>query len=103
MYPDCKDAYADKAYNIPQAHPSYKPDLDADHDGIACEQAVEGGVDLKDWHPTTSTSASTSPTALPVTGSDGLVTGYVTAAVFLLFGGVALVLMTLRRYRGAHR
>jgi LPXTG-motif cell wall-anchored protein len=104
MYADCSNAYADKVYNIPKVHPSYKADLDRDRDGVACETAIDGGRDLSGYQPSTSTSAtpSTTQSSLPVTGTDST-TGFVSAALFLVFGGSALVLMARKRYRGAHR
>jgi LPXTG-motif cell wall-anchored protein len=104
MYADCSNAYADKVYNIPKVHPSYKVDLDRDRDGVACETAIDGGRDLSGYQPATSTTAqpSVTNTALPVTGADS--TGaFISAALFLVFGGSALVLMARKRYRGAHR
>jgi Excalibur calcium-binding domain len=36
-YRDCNEANADGRYNIPRGDPDYRPDLDPDNDGIACE------------------------------------------------------------------
>ncbi|MBN7548424.1 excalibur calcium-binding domain-containing protein [Mycobacteroides abscessus subsp. abscessus] len=36
-YGSCKEAHADGAYNIKKGDPGYRPALDRDHDGIACE------------------------------------------------------------------
>lgn len=36
-YGSCKEAHADGAYNIKRGDPGYRPGLDRDHDGIACE------------------------------------------------------------------
>jgi LPXTG-motif cell wall-anchored protein len=104
MYADCSNAYADKVYNIPKVHPSYKADLDRDRDGVACETAIDGGRDLSGYQPTTTATAtpSVTNTALPVTGTDSSAP-LISAALFLVFGGSALVLMARKRYRGAHR
>jgi hypothetical protein len=42
-YANCDDARAHGATNIPQGTPGYRPELDADHDGFACDehQAVQ--------------------------------------------------------------
>lgn len=36
-YANCKEAAADGRYNIPRGDPAYRPKLDRDNDGIACE------------------------------------------------------------------
>ena len=36
-YADCKAAAKDGRYNIPKGDPAYRPKLDRDNDGIACE------------------------------------------------------------------
>lgn len=36
-YSNCGDAHADGRYSIPSTDPAYRPDLDIDHDGLACE------------------------------------------------------------------
>jgi hypothetical protein len=36
-YDNCKQAHADGRYNIPKGDPDYRPKLDRDNDGIACE------------------------------------------------------------------
>lgn len=36
-YASCKEAHADGAYNIKRGDPGYRPKLDRDNDGIACE------------------------------------------------------------------
>ncbi|OHU68857.1 calcium-binding protein [Mycobacteroides chelonae] len=36
-YGSCKEAHADGAYNIKKGDPGYRPKLDRDGDGIACE------------------------------------------------------------------
>ncbi|SKD37036.1 Excalibur domain-containing protein [Mycobacteroides abscessus subsp. massiliense] len=36
-YGSCKEAHADGAYNIKKGDPGYRPGLDRDHDGVACE------------------------------------------------------------------
>jgi hypothetical protein len=38
-YANCTDARAHGASNIPQGSPGYRPELDADHDGFACDEA----------------------------------------------------------------
>ncbi|HZA11343.1 excalibur calcium-binding domain-containing protein [Mycobacterium sp.] len=37
-YANCKAAAADGRYNIGSNDPAYRPQLDRDHDGIACER-----------------------------------------------------------------
>jgi len=104
MYEDCDNAYADKVYNIPKVHPSYKPDLDADHDGVACEVAIAGGTNLADYKPTaTQTATQAAPTELPVTGTDASVGGLMAIGLATGLLGSTLVLGVRRRYRGAHR
>lgn len=36
-YANCTEAPKDGRYNIPQGDPAYRPKLDRDKDGIACE------------------------------------------------------------------
>lgn len=36
-YANCKAAVADGRYNIPRGDPAYRPPLDRDNDGFACE------------------------------------------------------------------
>jgi len=36
-YQDCNEAHADGRYSIPASDPAYRPDLDLDGDGLACE------------------------------------------------------------------
>ena len=38
-YQNCNDAHADGRYSIPTSDPAYRPDLDLDGDGLACEPA----------------------------------------------------------------
>lgn len=39
FYPNCDAAWAAGAAPIPRISPDYRPELDADHDGITCEPA----------------------------------------------------------------
>ena len=36
-YKNCDEAHADGRYSIPSSDPAYRPDLDLDGDGLACE------------------------------------------------------------------
>jgi hypothetical protein len=36
-YQNCGEAHADGRYSIPSTDPAYRPDLDLDKDGLACE------------------------------------------------------------------
>jgi hypothetical protein len=36
-YQNCNEAHADGRYSIPISDPAYRPDLDFDGDGLACE------------------------------------------------------------------
>lgn len=36
-YKNCAEAHADGRWNIPQGDPAYRPALDKDHNGVACE------------------------------------------------------------------
>jgi hypothetical protein len=36
-YKNCAEAHADFRWNIPEGDPAYRPALDKDHNGIACE------------------------------------------------------------------
>jgi hypothetical protein len=36
-YRNCAEAHADGRYNIPSSDPAYRPQLDRDGDGYACE------------------------------------------------------------------
>lgn len=36
-YRYCSDAHARGVYNIPRSSPSYRPEMDRDQDGYACE------------------------------------------------------------------
>ena len=37
FYQTCRDAFQDGRVNIPRGEPGYRPGLDADDDGLACE------------------------------------------------------------------
>jgi hypothetical protein len=41
-YQNCNEAHADGRYSIPTSDPAYRPDLDLDGDGLACEPAKGG-------------------------------------------------------------
>lgn len=43
-YANCTDARAHGATNIPQGSPGYRPELDADHDGYACDETRPAAV-----------------------------------------------------------
>ncbi|BBY01037.1 excalibur calcium-binding domain-containing protein [Mycobacterium seoulense] len=36
-YKNCAEAHADGRWNIPEGDPAYRPGLDKDHNGVACE------------------------------------------------------------------
>jgi hypothetical protein len=36
-YKNCAEAHADGRWNIPEGDPAYRPGLDRDHNGVACE------------------------------------------------------------------
>ncbi|MEB3981439.1 excalibur calcium-binding domain-containing protein [Mycobacterium sp. 663a-19] len=36
-YRNCTEAHRDGRYNIPKGDPDYRPGLDRDNDGLACE------------------------------------------------------------------
>jgi hypothetical protein len=36
-YKNCAEAHADGRWNIPEGDPAYRPALDKDHNGVACE------------------------------------------------------------------
>jgi hypothetical protein len=36
-YKNCAEAHADGRWDIPEGDPAYRPELDKDHNGIACE------------------------------------------------------------------
>lgn len=36
-YQTCREAFQDGRSNIRRGEPGYRPELDADHDGLACE------------------------------------------------------------------
>ena len=41
-YQNCNEAHADGRYSIPISDPAYRPDLDLDGDGLACEPSKGG-------------------------------------------------------------
>lgn len=41
-YQNCNEAHADGRYSIPSTDPAYRPDLDLDKDGLACEPSNKG-------------------------------------------------------------
>jgi hypothetical protein len=41
-YQNCNEAHADGRYSIPTSDPAYRPDLDLDGDGLACEPPSKG-------------------------------------------------------------
>jgi Excalibur calcium-binding domain len=40
-YQNCNQAHADGRYSIPASDPAYRPDLDLDGDGLACEPSKQ--------------------------------------------------------------
>jgi hypothetical protein len=36
-YKTCAEAHADGRWDIPEGDPAYRPGLDKDHNGVACE------------------------------------------------------------------
>ncbi|WP_224098227.1 excalibur calcium-binding domain-containing protein [Mycobacterium avium] len=36
-YKNCAEAHADGRWDIPEGDPAYRPGLDKDHNGVACE------------------------------------------------------------------
>ena len=36
-YKNCAEAHVDGRWNIPEGDPAYRPALDKDHNGVACE------------------------------------------------------------------
>lgn len=112
-FPNCTALRAVHPGGVGKGHPAYRPELDRDSDGWACE--VSGG-DTPDGQestsaspspvvrksssspsPKTSASRSSAPVGqeqLPVTGAGALLAG---GAVTLLTIGGALVLVTRRR------
>ncbi|MFV8053949.1 excalibur calcium-binding domain-containing protein [Mycobacterium sp. 48b] len=43
-YASCNEAWEDGQSNIRKGKPGYRPGLDIDSDGIACEFGIESGV-----------------------------------------------------------
>ena len=41
-YKNCDEAHADRRSDIPEGDPAYRPALDKNHDGIACESRKPG-------------------------------------------------------------
>jgi hypothetical protein len=41
-YKNCAEAHADGRWDIPEGDPAYRPALDKDHNGIACESRKPG-------------------------------------------------------------
>jgi Excalibur calcium-binding domain len=41
-YQNCNEAHADGRYSIPSTDSAYRPDLDLDGDGLACEPSKGG-------------------------------------------------------------
>jgi|SRR6185295_4528964 len=100
-YANCAAAYkVGRAELVKGTDPDYFAAGDADSDGIACELAnAPAGFVAK---PYASTSPSTKPAdELPVTGAPaGMVIGL---ALALLLLGVAILSVTSKRYRAAHK
>ncbi len=46
-YKNCAEAHADGRYDIPKGGPAYRPDLNNDHNGIACESRKPGSAASK--------------------------------------------------------
>lgn len=84
-YKNCDDARAHGASNIHKGQPGYRPGLDSDHDGIACETSTSRGT------PPTPAAATPAPqpVAAPVVHQLAY-TGAVPAPVAL--AGLGLVL-----------
>lgn len=69
FYKNCTDLNAVYPYGVKIGHPAYRPGLDRDHDGVACEQPGKEGQATpgpsKSPSPTPSQSATASPSASP--------------------------------------
>lgn len=83
-YANCDDARAKGAAPINAGQPGYRPELDSDSDGVACEGKTHHAV------------ATTQPTqTLAYTGVD--VDGLVRVGAILLSGGTLILLAGMRR------
>ena len=85
-YANCDDARAHGATNIAQGTPGYRPELDSDSDGIACEDTTQVAAVTTTPQPTGT---------LAYTGVD--LQGQLTLAWTLLMVGSALAIVTRRR------
>jgi hypothetical protein len=98
FYKNCDDARAHGATNIRSDQPGYRPGLDRDGDGVACEDSTPTGTPQT---PTPQAPAA-QPTATPVVDQlayTGAVPGPITAAGFGLVLGGATLLRLSRRTR----
>src|SRR3954470_1698933 len=85
-YANCDDARAHGATNIPSGTPGYRPELDSDSDGVACES---------DTHLAAAPVATQPTGTLAYTGVD--LESQLTVAWTLLMAGCALAVLTRRR------
>ncbi|UDY34302.1 excalibur calcium-binding domain-containing protein [Dermatobacter hominis] len=80
-YANCTEARADGQTNIPASSPVFQPGLDADNDGIGCEQGESG---------TATTSGVAGAGSLAQTGTDSIPLS-VTAGALVLLGLLAFL------------
>lgn len=59
-YPNCTAAEAAGVSNIHRGEPGYRPALDEDHDGVACEEHTGGSTGHHDPGSSSSTGSSSS-------------------------------------------
>jgi hypothetical protein len=85
-YANCDDARAHGATNIPRGTPGYRPELDSDNDGYACEAETQYAVSPMAAQPTGK---------LAYTGVD--LESQLTVAWTLVMAGSALALIARRR------
>ena len=108
---DCRDfAFQEEAQAVLDANPSDPFRLDADHDGIACEDLPHSPSPAATVTPATLTPAPATSTPVPQRGVNAGVGGGTGPAGFEVAGGVGLTLLALsligghvvlRRRRGA--
>jgi len=102
-FPNCTAAHNAGRYNIPKDDPNYRPALDRDNDGVACEGTPPAGQTGRSDSTSNSASSESSnnsaatqpPRTLPVTGPGATYIGLGTGGLAL--GALALLLARRRR------
>lgn len=96
-FKNCTEAYKAGRSNIPKGDPAYSAKLDADHDGIGCDNPPAGFKPVQNTNTGTIETGSGTGTALPKTGPAAEVGGI--GAALLVIGVAAVAVRRRNRVR----